>query len=361
MNIKYHTLLLLPVFALAACSDKADEPVDADFRVGISTETVDVGGRGNFVYSASNLPASLNLYVEQFGALTMKKPDVQNAYWPLYAGYNNNASGSPVTKKWPAPAINLFAWTTNLNANPQVTFGWGKYNGVDYLNTLYYKPTEYNGCDDIMYGARYNAPRSSEPVDLTMKHLLAKLTFSIKTSRNDLKIQIRQINLDHLYFYGTYTFTPGHTTGEDGDPGAWNVGTDQIVNIGRFLASEPAGKVIINNEAKTAPVPDDVYGGDYEILVLPQDPSTIRSGSEPIMICPNMTVTYTVNNEVLSDEWAIRVPIPADKPAGGWKQNTQYHYIITVDPEPQVDVEILPIDFSVKDYIEAGTLYPPTN
>lgn len=371
MKSKYSSLLI-PLVLAGACTYDDSEPCDDDFRIAVATENARVNtGRGSFTYSPTNMPPLLNLYVQEIGELCIQRPDGL-PYWPIFREYShtNTPFGSEIKAKWPAPTVDLYAWSPNLqppNAEQNlIDFNWNNDNGRNYVESISYVCPNSEAREDILWGSHYQAPRSSSPVPLVMKHLMAKITFSIRTHRNDLSINIYQLNLDHVFIGGLYKFKRGHTTAAGSDPGEWSLYKDNVTfvtNVGRMISrnTDNTGTQIIRNEAKTVVLQDEHYGGDYELLVMPQEPSEVRPGTtECVMLCPNVTVTHTETGQVLVAGWQ-RFAIPVDKPAGGWKQNTQYHYIITFDPEPQLDVEILPIDFSVNDFINGGTLTPPTN
>lgn len=262
------------------------------------------------------------------------------------------------SKFWPASGLDFYGFKGASMNN--ITWGnrWRDGQNWSAPTNIYFEVPQ-RADNDLLYCATLDKTKNTPAVNLNFRHLLSRITFAIKNPNDDMEVYIHNIAIDNLYYKGNYnpmgrsTEVRNQAVSTVNAYGEWTLVTDSKLNHG--MNSGASSDLGFRFTGRRDNPENLTYNGQlYEMLVMPQ---SIAANSDATL-CIELTMhdpktgAYVIGSPG-NPVWQ-RVAIPAIT----WKQNTQYRYILTLE-EKKIDVEILPMPFSVIDFINGGDITPP--
>lgn len=217
-------------------------------------------------------------------------------------------------------------------------------------------------CDnDLVFASAVGKTRDDNDgkVNLHMRHLLSRLTFSIGAKREGLKIKANKIAVDQLY--GTGVCKVNLKKSSEKTNTSWSNTSDIVWDLSAGVRRDhdtggidvlETGYIDNNGQPGTKQV---TKGGQLmDMFVIPQQ---VPYNTQQLCLAVHIedaegNVIWPKDGHADAYEWK-RTSLPNTT----WLPGVQYHFNILVDAE-DVKVEIRPYAFSVNPFEDGGTIKP---
>lgn len=325
--VESREMVLRPVMATSPMGDMSEE---SDTKADPDLSGTTLGTDNSYVIytsaSSEKYPAFMTGQLYSYITATSAWEASSSAfvadpeYWPLGGEYLDFLAYAckPAAQTALKTAPTALAWNTGQSANGFTITGWDTYD------------KQY----DLMFAVAngQTAAAGSGIVNMTFRHSMAVLGFSIKSTMADI-YTLHEIKIHDLEYEGTFTVDNAYTEFKAG----WTVTSAAADKSAcRLEGISSTGETDLNFPVPKydGALPASTYQCATNLLVIPQESRTI-------------TVYYKIaGSEIMFEE---TIPIPRIQ----WRMGHRYTYMLSFTPD-EIEVDVL---IDIADWEERNDLY----